>query len=189
MATLAPDLARYSRVAVWLHWIIAALIALNLLLGFFHEDFDRPVRSAMMNVHKATGFTILLLTLARIAWRLGHHPPAFDPVLKAWEVGLARLIHGLFYLMLVVLPLSGWLVVSTGGRVTGFFGLFDIPPLPVSRAEDAHELAEEAHELLAYVALALIALHVAGALKHHFDGHRHLIGRMVPWAARGHRGP
>jgi cytochrome b561 len=90
MATLAPDLARYSRVAVWLHWLIAALIALNLLLGFFHDDFERPVRSPMMNVHKATGFTILLLTLARIAWRLGHRPPAFDPVLKAWEVGLAR---------------------------------------------------------------------------------------------------
>jgi cytochrome b561 len=84
---------------------------------------------------------------------------------------------------------SGWLVVSTGGRVTSFFGLFNIAPLPVSRAEDAHELAEEAHELLAYVALALIALHVAGALKHHFDGHRHLIGRMVPWAVGGYRGP
>lgn len=184
MAPLAPDLARYSRVAIWLHWIIAALIALNLLLGFFHEDFEKPVRAAIMSVHKATGFAILALTLARLGWRLGHRPPPFDPVLKTWEAGLARLTHGLFYLLLLVLPLSGWILVSTSDRVTSFFGLFNIAPLPVSRADDVHELFEEIHELLAYSALALIALHVAGALKHHFDGHRHLIGRMAPWLGR-----
>jgi cytochrome b561 len=190
MATLAPDLARYSRTAIWLHWIIAALIALNLALGFFAGEFEKPVRAAMMNVHKGTGFAILALTLARIAWRLGHRPPPFDPALKAWEVSLARLIHALFYLFLIVMPVTGWLVVSTGGRpVTTVFGLFDIGPLPVARGEDAHELWEEVHEILAYAALVLIALHVAGALKHHFDGHRHLIGRMAPWAWRGEPRP
>ncbi|MEA3011447.1 MAG: hypothetical protein QOJ91_3139 [Sphingomonadales bacterium] len=185
MATLAPDLARYSRVAIWLHWIIAALIVLNLALGFFHEDFDKPVRAVLMNVHKSTGFVILALTLARLGWRLGNRPPAFDSVLKPWEAGLARLIHGLFYLLLLVLPLSGWIMVSTGGRATSFLGLFNIAPLPVSRGRDVHELFEQSHELLAYVALALIALHVAGALKHHLQGHRHLIGRMAPWASKG----
>ena len=190
MATLAPYLSRYSRVAIWLHWIIAALIVLNLALGFFAEEFDRTARTAMMNAHKATGFTILLLTLARIAWRLGHRPPAFDPVLKAWEVALARLIHGLFYVFLIVMPVTGWLVVSTGRRpITSFFGLFDVPPLPVPRAEEAHEYWEKVHEILAYAALALIALHVAGALKHHLGGHRHLIGRMAPWAWRGESRP
>jgi cytochrome b561 len=182
MATASPDLARYSRVAVALHWIIAALIVLNLLLGFFHEDFDKPVRTAMMNVHKATGLTILALTLARLAWRLGHRPPAFDPVMKSWEVGLARTVHWLFYGLLLILPLSGWILVSTSGRVTSWFGLFDVGPLPVSRAKDVHELFQEAHELLAYGMLTLLALHLGGALKHHFEGHRHLIGRMAPWA-------
>jgi cytochrome b561 len=189
MATLAPNFARYSRVAVWLHWIIAALILLNLVLGFFAEDFEKPVRAAMMNVHKATGLTILVLTLARLAWRLGHRPPAFDAVMKAWEVGLARVIHGLFYLLLLVLPLSGWMIVSTNGRATSWFGVFDVAPLPVSRSKDVHELFEEVHELLGYVALALIVLHVAGALKHHFDGHRHLMGRMAPWMRGGDRRP
>jgi cytochrome b561 len=184
MATAAPDLARYSSVAVLLHWIIAALIVLNLLLGFFHEDFEKPVRSAMMNVHKATGLTILVLTLARVAWRFGHRPPPFDPVLKRWEVGLARAVHWLFYALLIVLPLSGWILVSTSGRVTSWFGLFDVGPLPVSRAKDVHELFEEAHKLLAYGILTLLALHVGGALKHHLDGHRHLVGRMAPWARR-----
>ncbi|HEX8572491.1 MAG TPA: cytochrome b [Allosphingosinicella sp.] len=182
MATLAsPDLARYSRVAVWLHWIIAFLIVLNLLLGFFSGDFGKPVRAAMMEVHKATGLTILLLTLARLAWRLGHRPPPFDPVMKAWEVGLARLIHWLFYLLLAVLPLTGWMIVSTRGRATSWFGLFDVAPLPVAQGDEIHEFFEEAHEILAYGIFVLLALHVGGALKHHFDGHRHLIGRMSPW--------
>jgi cytochrome b561 len=179
--TAAPDLDRYSRVAVWLHWIIAVLIVVNLLLGYFREDFDRPVRSAMMNLHKATGLTLLVLTLVRIAWRLGHRPPPFDPVLKRWEAGLARSIHWLFYAMLIALPLSGWLVVSTGGRATSWFGLFEVAPLPVSRSDDSHELMEEVHKLLGYGMLALLALHILGALKHHLEGHRHLIRRMAPW--------
>jgi cytochrome b561 len=184
MATLAsPDLARYSRVAVWLHWIIAALILLNLLLGFFHEDFDKPVRSAMMGWHKSIGFSVIALTLVRVLWRLTHRPPAFDSAMKRWEVGLARLVHGLFYLLLLAIPLSGWLIVSTGERInpTSFYWLFDIGPLPVTAGKDVHEFAEETHELLGYAMLVLLALHVGGAVKHLLDGHRHLIGRMAPW--------
>lgn len=190
MATLAaPDLARYSRVAVWLHWIIALLIVVNLLLGFFRGEFDKPVRAALMDVHKATGLTILLLSLARLGWRLGHRPPPFDSVMKAWERGVATLVHWLFYLLMVALPLTGWMIVSTNGRATSWFGLFEVAPLPVARGEDIHEFFEEAHELLAYGILVLLALHVGGALKHHFEGHRHLIGRMAPWARGGDPAP
>jgi cytochrome b561 len=184
MATLAaPDLARYSRVAVWLHWMIAALIVINLLLGFFHEDFERPVRSVMMGWHKSIGFTVIGLTLVRILWRLTHRPPGFDPAMKGWEVGLARLVHALFYLLLLAIPLSGWLIVSTGEKInpTSFYWLFNIGPLPVTPGEGIHDFAEEVHELLGYAMLALLALHVGGAAKHILDGHRHLIGRMAPW--------
>lgn len=189
MATAAPDLARYSAVAIALHWIIAALIVLNLLLGFFFDEFERPLRTTLINLHKATGFTILVLTLARLAWRLGHRPPPFDAVMKRWEVAIARTVHWLFYLLLVVMPLSGWLVVSSSGRVTSWYGLFEVAPLPVSREEDVHEAFETLHKLLGYGMLALLALHVAGALRHHLQGHRHLIGRMAPWARIGPREP
>jgi cytochrome b561 len=97
---------------------------------------------------------------------------------------LASTAHWLFYLMLVLIPLSGWLVASTGrSPTTSWFGLIDVPPLPL-RGEDAHELMEEVHEILAKLMIGLIVLHVAGALKHHFEGHKHLIGRMAPWAYR-----
>ncbi len=175
---------RYSRVAMWFHWIIAALIVLNLLLGFFRGEFDRPVASVMMTVHKATGFTILALSVARLAWRIGNRPPAFESVLARWEVALARLTHAAFYALMIIIPLTGWLLSSSNGRSTSFFWLFDIPPLPVSRSEDSHELWEQMHGLLGYAITALLALHIAGAAKHHFQGHRHLIGRMGPWLYR-----
>lgn len=175
---------RYSRVAMWFHWIIAALVAANLWLGFFHEDFGRDTRASMMFFHKAIGVTILGLSLARLLWRLGHRPPPFDTVLHPWEALLARLVHWLFYVLMIALPLSGWILTSTSDRATDYFGLFQIAPLPVSRSKDTHELFEEVHELLAFVMLGLIALHVLGALKHHFEGHRHLTGRMAPWLYR-----
>jgi cytochrome b561 len=185
-AALDYERVRYSRVAIWLHWIIAALIVANLFLGFFHEEFAKPTRSVMMTSHKSIGFTVLALTLARLAWRFRHRPPPADAALKPWEVGLARLVHTLFYVLLLVIPLSGWLLTSTGMRVnpTNFFWLFNIGPLPVTPGEGIHDFAEEAHELLGYGMLLLLALHVGGAVKHHLDGHRHFIGRMAPWLSR-----
>ncbi|QAY79642.1 cytochrome b [Sphingosinicella sp. BN140058] len=178
------ETARYTRVAILLHWTIAALILANLFLGFFHESFGRGATSWMMWFHKSLGMTVLGLTVLRLIWRLSHRPPAYDAVMKRWEAGLAAVIHWLFYVALIAIPLSGWLLSSSGGRVTSFFGLFDIAPLPIARRDDIRDMFEEAHELLAWSMIVLLTLHVAGALKHHLDGHRHLIGRMVPFLYR-----
>jgi cytochrome b561 len=176
--------ARYSRVAILLHWLIAVLILVNLALGLLHEDMAKPVRATMMFYHKSIGLTVLALTLVRLGWRLGHRPPPYDTAMKRWEVGLARATHWTFYLLLIALPLSGWLLVSTGGRATSLFGLFDAPALPISHERGPHETFEMLHSWFGYAMLALVALHVAGALKHQLEGHRQMFGRMQPWAYR-----
>lgn len=181
---LGQSALRYSRGAMWFHWVIAALVAANLFLGFYHESFGKAATAWMMFFHKAIGITVLGLSLARLLWRLGHRPPPFDAVLRPWEAMLARITHWLFYLLMIAIPLTGWMLSSTSGRGTDYFGLFQIAPLPVSRGDEAHDLFEELHEILAKAMLALIVLHVAGALKHHLQGHRHLIGRMGPWLYR-----
>ena len=180
MATTPPLDQRYSTVAIWLHWIIAALLVANLLIGLFRGEFGRETASSLMWWHKGIGLTVLGLTLVRLAWRAAHRPPPFDAIMKRWEKAAASAIHAAFYLLLIAIPLTGWLISSTSGRETDWFGLFDVPPLPVSRSEDAHELAEEVHEILAKVTIGLILLHVAGAVKHHLAGHRHLVRRMAP---------
>ncbi|HEY0148967.1 MAG TPA: cytochrome b [Allosphingosinicella sp.] len=180
----AEEAARYTRVAVALHWVIAVLLIGNLILGLYHDDFGKAATPWVMFVHKAAGLTVLVLTLARLAWRLTHRPPAFDPALKPWERSLASATHWLFYLMLIAIPLSGWMLSSSGGRVTNFWGLFDVAPLPVPRTDDAGDLFEDTHELLGKLMIGLILLHVAGALKHHVQGHRQMMARMAPWLDR-----
>ena len=104
----------------------------NLFLGLYHEDFGKAATPWMMFFHKSLGITVLGLSLARLLWRLGHRPPPFDPVLRPWEALLARITHWLFYVMMIAIPLTGWLLSSSSGRATNFFGLFEIAPLPVS---------------------------------------------------------
>jgi cytochrome b561 len=189
MAGLASLDLRYSRTAIALHWVIATLILVNLTLGIIHDSFPKPVSATMIFYHKAIGITVLALTLLRLGWRLIHRPPPFDPAMKKWERGLARTVHWLFYVLLVAIPTTGWLLTSSGGRATSWFGLFSIPALPVSRSDDAHDTFQALHQYLAYSVIALLLLHVAGALRHHLKGHGRIIGRMAPWFYRGAESP
>lgn len=175
---------RYSRGAIWFHWVIAALIIGNLILGLFHEDFGKAATPWIMFFHKSTGLAILALSVGRLFWRVRNRPPVFDDALRPWEKTLAHITHWLFYALMIGIPLSGWVLVSTNDRSTSFFGLFDIAPLPFPRGREFHELWEEVHEIVGKVMIGLILLHVAGAAKHHLQGHRHLIGRMTPWGNR-----
>ncbi len=177
------DGARYSRVAIWLHWTIAIVLLANMILGYTRGYFDPSLRPVAMNLHKSLGFTVLVLTCVRLAWRFSRRPPAFDSVMKPWEVTIARGVHGLFYVLLIALPLSGWLSVSTSGRSNPTNVLWSglrIGRLPVHPSEWLDELADQIHLYLGYVTLFLVLMHVAGAIKHHLEGHRQLLGRMAP---------
>jgi cytochrome b561 len=172
--------ARYSTIAIWLHWGIATLLITNLFLGFFYDAWGKSSAARLMFFHKSIGISVLVLTLFRLGWRLFHKPPPFDSSLKRWEVSLARLVHAAFYVVLLAIPLTGWMFSSSWGRASPFFGLFEIAPLPVPSTDGARSLFADLHEMLGYLAIALIVLHVSGALKHHLQGHRHLLGRMAP---------
>ena len=174
---------RYSTVAIVLHWTIALALAFQLALGFAMPRDERGF--ALFQLHKSVGITILLLTLARLAWRLTHRPPA------AAEGGfsgfLAKAVHTLLYVFMIGMPLTGWAIVSTS-RIeipTVFWGAIPWPHLPLPRS--LNEAFEETHELLAWMGIALILLHVAGALRHQFLIKDGLLRRMGPggsaWAA------
>ena len=105
-----PD--RYSMVAIILHWTIAVLILTNVGIAWWADDVRGPDRVAALQPHKVIGITVLLLTFARLAWRLAMKPPRMPDTMAAWERGLARTVHVLFYVVMVALPLSGWAMVS-----------------------------------------------------------------------------
>lgn len=175
--------ARYSTGAALFHWIIALLIVVNYGTGFVAEDLPRELARQVMGNHKAIGITILFLTVARILWRVTHRPPALLTSLHPWEAFLARVTHALFYILMIAVPLAGWLMhsVYTGGAPVNAFGLFDYPGLPLAQDKGGAELAGEVHEVLAIAMLALTGLHVLGALKHQWLDRDGSLLRMMPW--------
>ena len=174
--------SRYSGGAIAFHWIIAVLIVANLVGAWATEDWEGPARATAMGLHKATGITVLVLSLGRLLWRLAHRPPPFPPEIGALEAAGARIVHWLFYLLMVGIPLTGWLMVSAADprRPLHWYGVFDLPYLPVGGNRAVGSFAHDAHEWLGWLFVALLVLHVAGALKHHFVDAQGFIGRMLP---------
>jgi cytochrome b561/polyisoprenoid-binding protein YceI len=173
---LSATQTRYSTGAVVLHWLIALALAFQLALGFAMPQDERGF--ALFQLHKSIGVTILVLTFARLAWRLTHRPPpAVEGGFQGW---LAKTVHTLLYVFMIAQPLSGWALVSTDpSRIpTLLYGTIPWPHLPLPGA--INEAMEETHEFLAWTGLALIVLHVAGVLRHQFLLKDGLLRRMGP---------
>lgn len=176
---------RYSSGAIWFHWAIALLIVVNLAIGLLHESLLDGFKGAIP-LHKSIGLTVILLTVGRIAWRLAHPAPPHPPTMRPLERLAANGAHVGLYVLMLVMPLTGWALSSGGAKryPLNWFGLFDVPYLPVSKAVGG--AARNAHGLLGWVMLALIVLHVAAALRHHFILKDGILARMVPGVrARG----
>ena len=178
--------ARYTGVAIALHWAIAALLVFEVALGLNMDEAKGSARFTVFQLHKSIGITILLLVLLRVVWRLMHRPPPLNAT--GWERALALAVHGLFYALLLALPLSGWLIVSTSKIAvpTLLYGTIPWPHLPgfaamAAAAKEAWtEAAEFVHVNLVNLLYGLVALHLAGALKHHFIDRDGELARMIP---------
>ncbi|WP_031394664.1 cytochrome b [Sphingomonas sp. STIS6.2] len=179
---------RYNLGAIAFHWIIAALVFIQLYVGWTFADMPRgDLRTGWFEWHKTLGFTILLLSIARLIWRIANPPPPFPAALQTWERVLARANHALFYVILIGLPATGWMYLSTGkpaltSSTTSLIGGLSWPFIP-GLPRGAHEGFEEAHGLLVWLTCALLVLHVGAALKHQFVDR--IGNRMLPSGARG----
>ncbi|HJW42146.1 MAG TPA: cytochrome b [Rhizomicrobium sp.] len=181
---------RYNTVAMTFHWVIAALLIANVALGLYMGDLPRsdPYKFLIVQTHKSIGLTILVLSLLRLGWRLVNPAPHLPAGMHPLVAGLARFTHYFFYFLIIVIPLSGWLMVSASplGNGTNYFGLFIWPNLGLfagqTRAQlhDVHEMLETTHVFLAWSAIVLVPIHVAAALYHHFLRGDDVLRRMVP---------
>ena len=172
-------MSTYTRVAVALHWIIAAVIFSTFLLGLYMSDLPiSPIKLKLYSYHKLIGITIFAVVLIRIAWRATHRPPPLPPM-PVWQHTVAQLSHTLLYLLTLAVPIAGWLFSSASGFQTVYLALLPLPDL-VAKNKEAAELFKAAHWYLNLTMLAVVVLHASAALKHQFVDRNAVLARMIP---------
>jgi cytochrome b561 len=173
-----PSEHQYTRTAIALHWFVAALVVGQFAWGWWMQEIPKSppgVRADAFNLHKSLGLMLLALMAVRLAWRVGHSPPPLPPM-PAWQARAARWTHGLLYAALIAIAVSGYLGSVFSGYPVKFFGV----ALPAwggkePALKDAFSLT---HLAANWLLAALVALHVAGALKHALVDRDGLLGRM-----------
>lgn len=174
---------RYSNVAVALHWLTAALLVAQVVIGFtFHRLLEQgPQRAEVFAWHKTLGAVILVIALIRLAYRLMNPPPPFPPELPGWERVASVWTHRLFYFLLIVVPLTGLIAVSDRGPTTGLVGGIPLPTVP-GISEATGDLSGEVHRFLVYGTLLLLVAHIVAPLWHRFMLRDRTTARMPPFS-------
>ena len=181
---MAEPRNRYSTVSLILHWGIAALVVTQICLITAREMTEGPIAREFLSIHKAVGLGILILTLVRLGWRVANPAIPLPQSMPVWQKLLARATHVLFYALLIGMPLGGWAASSAAGRDISWFGLFNWPLLPLPQSRELAGQFMDMHELGAKALYVLLALHVIGALKHHFVDRDNVLHRMIPFIPR-----
>ena len=169
----------WGGVARGFHWLIAALILAQFVIGSVAEEMKlTPAKLDLFVWHKSIGVTIFLLAVLRLLWRLGNPPPAMPAGTSRWEQRLAALGHWALYVLMFAVPISGWLV-SDASRVP--FKAFFLLPMPdmIETSRSLQEAAEEVHEVLTMTLLVIAIVHIAAALRHHFLLQDDVLRRML----------
>jgi cytochrome b561 len=173
-----PQAFVYDRIARQFHWWTAALIFMQIPLGVIMKRHgEGAVTDAMFNTHKLAGFTILLLVIARLIYRLVHESPSHEPTIEPWQRVASRINHWALYALLLITPLLGWTGVSFYGA-RDIFNIFRLPAL-VSENEHMANRVFFLHAVAASVLGVLIAVHVGAAMYHHFIRKDGVLRRML----------
>jgi len=191
---------RYSTIAIVLHWLIAIALVGMVFFGWWMEELREELNSgeasfelfqqvqAAYNWHKTAGILILVLSLARLGWRLSHPVPPLPETMKPWEAFAARAVHIAFYAIMIGAPIGGYALASSFGDTFPILAFNNpelaLPKLPVPQTEAFQQMAGSAHGAGGWAILILLGLHAGAALKHHFLDKDDTLARMIPFLKR-----
>ena len=171
---------QYTRTAMVLHWVIAVLIICNAVLGLTAESFPDGWIRPIVDTHKSIGITVLGLALLRILWRVSHRAPPLPREFPTWEKVAAHVAHFLLYVLMIVIPVSGYLYSSAANIPVVYLGLIPLPRI-IAPDPQLKEVLKNLHIALNYTLLVLVALHVVAAIKHQLIDRDGLLSRMLPF--------
>jgi cytochrome b561 len=179
--------ANYTRTAIWLHWLIAIFLVGQFLFGWYLTGVPRgtPDRGYFVNLHKSTGLVIGFLIFLRLAWRMAHQPPPLPDTVPRWQQSAAAQTHRLLYVLMVVMPLSGYLASNFSKFGVHFFNTLQLAPWGTD-SKLVYAIFNQTHKVTAWLLLALVLVHVLAAFKHLLVDHDAIFSRMWPNASRHH---
>lgn len=168
---------QYGSIAKFFHWLVFLLVLTLILVGFFWENTG-TIKGTVINTHKLVGLVTLLIVIMRVLWMLSNPKPTI-PNAKRWEKIVEHSAHGLIYLALFGMPLSGWLLATAAGKPPHLKGqTFPMPGITANKALAG--VAANIHLVLAWVLISLVSLHILAALKHHIIDKDNVLKRMLP---------
>jgi cytochrome b561 len=187
-ATASSAQARYSTVAIVLHWLLGLSIFAMFAIGIYMTDLPfSPLRLKLYNYHKWAGITFLILSVLRLVWRLVNKPPALPKAIEQampnWQTKVYHATHYALYALFFAVPLIGWAYSSAAGFPIVLFGVFPLPDFMSVDKEFAKQI-KEFHEISAFALVGLAVLHIGAALKHHFIDKDGLVSRMLPGSSK-----
>ena len=184
----ADAVARYSTVAIVLHWLLGLSFFAMFGIGVYMSDLPfSPLRLKLFNYHKWAGITFLILSVLRLLWRFTHRPPALPQAIAqampSWQTKIYNSTHIALYALFFAVPLIGWAYSSASGFPIVLFGVLPLPDFMAVDKEFAKQI-KELHEISAFALMGLTLLHIGAALKHHYIDKDGLISRMLPGSGK-----
>jgi cytochrome b561 len=177
----AAGAVRYTGFAILLHWVVALLMVAGFIMGLTMVGMRfSPAKLKFFSWHKWIGFTVFLFALVRLLWRLGHPAPPLPATLSRLQRIATGVSHVALYVLMLIIPLSGWTYSSASGIPVVYLGVLPLPDL-VGPDKSLEETLKTVHHTLNWILLALVTGHVAAALKHQFVDHDTVLARMLPW--------
>src|SRR5690606_4549080 len=175
---------RYTRTEIFLHWLMGLGLIGTFALGFYMEGLPlSPNKLKFYSWHKWAGVSLLVLAVIRLAWRMSHRAPDFPQTMSRFSRLAAHAAHWLLYVLMLAIPLSGWLMSSAQGFQVVWFGVLPLPDL-VSKDAALGSLLQDVHVVLNYTLLVAVVGHVGAALQHHFIKKDTILTRMLPMLSK-----
>jgi len=178
----AADHGAYTKPAIAMHWIIALLIFAAFGLGLYMTDIPgfTPTKLKLFSYHKWIGITVLIFAVLRVLWRLTHPAPGPVPGMPKWQHAAAEAAHVGLYLLILAVPLTGYLLSVAAGVKVVYLGLWELP-MPFDKSDALKDIFSMAHEWLNWTMAAIVVVHILAALKHHVVERDGTLRRMVPF--------